>query len=560
MPLLAWTAQPDGQVDYWNQGWINYTGKPPQDTQGWAWQQIIHPQDLPACLAAWTGALENGTIYEIEYRLRRADGSYRWHLGRALPLKDSQNQVIAWVGTCTDIHEQKQRSQQEHFLAEASRELARSMNYSTTLAKIVRLVVPDLADWCALSIVDPDQTIRQVEVAHIDPARVELARELNRRYPDHTDSPHGVPQVLRSGQAELVETIDDRLLTQVAQDETHLECLRQLGLVSYMVVPLLARGRTLGALTLINAESQRHYTPTDLEFAEKLAQQAALTVDNARLFQAAREELQERRRIQEALAESEDRYRQMADDAQNRAQELAKTSSILAQTATILEKRNQELDQFAYVVSHDLKAPLRAIANLSQWIEEDLEDSLSPDTRHQMTLMRGRVHRMENLIDGLLQYSRIGRLEVQSEMVDLNQLLPEIIDSLSPPPDFTITLPDHLPRLRTERLHLEQVFANLLSNAIKHHDRNNGKIQIGVSQQGEDYEFSVEDDGPGIDPKYHTKVFGIFQTLEARDKVENTGIGLSIVKKIIESKGGTIHLTSQPGQGTAFHFTWKAST
>jgi len=240
----------------------------------------------------------------------------------------------------------------------------------------------------------------------------------------------------------------------------------------------------------------------------------------------------------------------------SRAEELARLTTVLAQTTAILEKRNIELDQFAYIVSHDLKAPLRAIANLSVWLEEDLAPYLTEDTRHQMDLMQGRVHRMEALINGLLQYSRIGRISTASEVVDVEALLAEVIDSLAPPPEFTVTVMPGMPMLMTERLPLEQVFANLISNGIKHNHRPDGQIVISVEEQTDFYEFAVADNGPGIAPEFHDKVFVIFQTLQPRDTVENTGVGLAIVKKIIEDKGGTIALESQPNQGATFRFTW----
>jgi len=239
-----------------------------------------------------------------------------------------------------------------------------------------------------------------------------------------------------------------------------------------------------------------------------------------------------------------------------RAAELVRLTAMLAQTNYDLQKRNQELDEFSYVVSHDLKAPLRAIANLSEWIEEDLEESLTEETRQQMNLLRGRVYRMEALINGLLQYSRVGRVETPMTSVSVATLLAEVIDSLDPPATFTIEVAPNMPTLWTYRLLLEQVFSNLISNAIKHHPRLDGTIHILSIDVGDFYQFTVADDGDGIPPEYQAKVFGIFQTLSARDQKENTGIGLSIVKKIVESQGGSIWLESQSGQGAAFYFTW----
>ncbi len=221
-----------------------------------------------------------------------------------------------------------------------------------------------------------------------------------------------------------------------------------------------------------------------------------------------------------------------------------------------LERINKELDQFAYVVSHDLKAPLRAIANLSQWIEEDLEGSIDDDIREQLTLMRGRVARMEGLINGILEYSRIGRVENEVETVDVQALLEETIDMMPVPDGFTIDISQDMPRVTASRIRLGQVFANLLSNAIKYSHRQDGRVEITVEEMDAFYAFSVSDNGPGIDPEFHEKIFVIFQTLAARDKVESTGVGLTLIKKIIEEQGGAIGVESAEGQGASFRFTW----
>ncbi|MBE9213870.1 CHASE3 domain-containing protein [Plectonema cf. radiosum LEGE 06105] len=247
---------------------------------------------------------------------------------------------------------------------------------------------------------------------------------------------------------------------------------------------------------------------------------------------------------------------QIREKLEANVQELSRLSLLLANTNQALTERNQELDNFAYIASHDLKAPLRGIRNLSQWLEEDIKDDLAPENQQQLELLRKRVYRMEALIDGLLEYSRVGRIEIAREKVDVNELLAEIIDSLNPPATFNIQISGEMPVFITKKLLLSQVFANLISNAIKHHPRNNGNISISVEDNGDFYKFAVADDGCGIDIQHQDRIFGIFQTLESRDKKENTGVGLSIVKKIIESEGCKIILDSELGKGATFRFTW----
>ncbi len=243
---------------------------------------------------------------------------------------------------------------------------------------------------------------------------------------------------------------------------------------------------------------------------------------------------------------------------QNRSRELNQMNLLFAQTTALVEKRNQELDQFAYLVSHDLKAPLRAISNLAQWISDDLAGQLLPENEQHLQLMQARVGRMEKLINGLLEYSRIGRMNMEIQSVAVADLLAEVVDSLDPPATFSIQVTSDLPTLKTKPLLLRQVFSNLISNAIKHHDRPNGQIQISAEPKATGYEFAVTDDGPGIAANQQERIFGIFQTLH-QSKDNNTGIGLAIVKKIVESEAGQICVESSLGEGTTFRFTWSDS-
>ena len=221
-----------------------------------------------------------------------------------------------------------------------------------------------------------------------------------------------------------------------------------------------------------------------------------------------------------------------------------------------LARSNQELDQFAYVASHDLKAPLRGIANLSQWIEEDLGEKLGNENKSQMEMLRGRVHRMEALIDGILQYSRAGRMKAKPEEIDTALLVKDVIELMAPPRGMKIEIERDMPTVRSEKVPFQQVFMNLVGNAIKHARSEDPRIQISWADAGPFYEFSVRDNGQGIAPQFHERIFGIFQTLEARDKVEGTGIGLSVVQKIVEAKGGRVWVESNTGKGARFKFLW----
>jgi light-regulated signal transduction histidine kinase (bacteriophytochrome) len=231
-----------------------------------------------------------------------------------------------------------------------------------------------------------------------------------------------------------------------------------------------------------------------------------------------------------------------------------------ANLMTELAAANQELKDFAYIVSHDLKAPLRGIASLANWLEKDYGGLLGADGKEMLNLLSSRVQRMNELIDGVLQYSRVGRKRDEKTNVDLNLVVADVIDAIAPPPGIEILMDSQLPSILVEKVRIQQVFQNLISNAVKYMGKLEGTIWIKHTAGNGFWEFSVADTGIGIEERHFEKVFQIFQTLAPRDQIESTGVGLAIVKKIVELYGGQLWVTSQIGQGSTFYFTLPNTT
>ena len=254
------------------------------------------------------------------------------------------------------------------------------------------------------------------------------------------------------------------------------------------------------------------------------------------------------------------KYQASEHQLQNRVVEVEQANLRLAQATHLLEDRNQELDDFSHIASHDLQAPLRGISNLAEWLVSDLEDKLPIESQQQLQLIQSRVIQMNTMINDLLQYARVGRENIDDVTIDLSNLIAEVIELLDPPTGFEIRFPTNLPKINTQVLLLKQVLSNLIGNAIKYYDSPNPEVEILV----EDYEsclhFTVIDNGLGIAPENHKKIFSIFQTLASREDLKGTGIGLTIVKKIVESRGGSVWVESELGRGSTFSFTWPKTS
>lgn len=221
-----------------------------------------------------------------------------------------------------------------------------------------------------------------------------------------------------------------------------------------------------------------------------------------------------------------------------------------------LEKTNKELDKFASIVSHDLKAPLRAIGNLTGWIEEDAGHTFSGEVKANFELVKQRVRRMEDLINAILDYSRADRVQSDEVNIDLIKLVEDTVDFIGKPANVDVKISIDMPVIYSDKIRLSQVFSNLIENAIKYNDSSDKRIEVFSDKNEDGWTFTVKDNGPGIEKQYHERIFVIFQTLNRRDDVESTGVGLAIVKKIIDDQGGKIWVESEPGKGAEFKFFW----
>lgn len=280
MPHIVWVHDDAGRILFMNRWWFEYTGESDSSAE-----QHVHPDDLGEITRLFrTQDLPEGHVVSGHYRIRDKHGVYQWHEARVVPFRRADGVVTAWLGSAINVHEQHELAEQRRYLLEASRVLGTSLDIDRTLADVARLVVPHIADWCAIDLLNDAGALHRAAVAHIDPAKVQLGWKLFEQHPPRPSDPTGPYVVMRTQQPEVTREIPDELLVASLPDPELLATFRSLGLRSAMVVPLVSRDRSIGTLSLVSAESGRLFEDRDVAFAVMLSARIAVAVDNARLY------------------------------------------------------------------------------------------------------------------------------------------------------------------------------------------------------------------------------------------------------------------------------------
>ncbi len=561
---IAMTSQETGWIEV-NQKLAEIFGYTQAELMQMTWVELTYPEDLAADLANFNQLLagtsesysmdkrfvrKNGEVFYASISVncvRRADQSVNYFVALVQDITDrklaeqEREQLIAEQAGRREAEAQGQKSA---FLAQASTELASSLDYETTLAKVAGLAVPFLADWCMVDILSEQQEIRRVAIAHQDTSQETLGWEIYHRYPPEFDQPRGVARVLRTGKAVLAASITDSNLLEIAQNTEHLQLLRQLGLKSVIVVPMQARGRILGAITLITAESERCYDRADLSLVEDLAHRAAIAVDNARLYQ----ETQSAQQIAELAYTAERQARADSEAARNTA-----------------EAANRIKDEFLATLSHELRTPLNAMLGWTQLLRTRKMDAEKMG-RALETIDRN-TRALSKLIEDILDVSRImtGKLHLSAQPCDLVGVIEGALEAVRPAAEakkMQVLLNNASALLVwADSNRLQQVILNLLSNAIKF-TPNGGVVEVSlcaVAANGtsESYaQIQIKDTGKGISPEFLPHVFERFRQ-ENNSTTRNyggLGLGLALVRYLVELHGGIVNADS-PGEGLGSTFT-----
>ncbi len=473
-------------------------------------QELIHPDDREMVSTAIRQALESCGEYYIELRNRRPNGGIHWIASSGKVFHGDDGLPLRMVGIGLDVTQRKRTEQTARFLADASASLAVMVDFNSTLQKISSLAVPSFADWATVDVAEVDGSLRRVSVSHIDPAKIQLAHEIHRRFPPDPEAPQGIWNILRTGKSEMVQEITDDLLVRSAKDPEQLHILREWGLKSYIGVPLRVRGKTLGVITFISSESAHSYDHSDLAVAEDLVSRAAIAIENSQL------------------------YRELRD-------------------------ADQRKDEFLATLAHELRNPLAPIRNGLQVMRlSSPEDDAMAETR---AMMERQLNQMIRLVDDLLDVSRISsdKLDLKKNRIELLTAVQSALETSRPLIEqaghsITVTLPPKPVYLDADLTRLAQVFSNLLTNSAKYTPPG-GHIWLTTKVSDDEVSVRVRDNGLGIPAESLPTLFQMFSQVDRN--IERSqgglGIGLSLVKRLVEMHGGTVEAHSDgPGRGSEF--------
>ncbi len=529
--------------------------------------QRLHPEDRDMMQKVVQGALLSRKPFDYYHRLIRHDGSVRTLHARGRAIYDRDGKPIRMVGTGQDVTERialeaersslaaaEEASRRVEFLGQATLGLYEMMDFESRLAQLATFVVPTLCDWCAIDILEDDGTFKRLAVAHSDPQKIEMAREFQARYPEDPDGPMSRRNILASGQPVLVREITDEMIDAGVRDAVEASFVRALGLTSFITVPLIAREAKLGTLTIVMAESGRHYDERDLDFAMDLGTRAALAIDNARTHEQLRAKTVE-------LEMRAAQLREVVQALETQTEELKNSNRDLAQSQAEAQTANQAKTDFLAVMSHELRTPLNAVNGYTDLMEMGIGGPVSDAQRDYLARIKKSGKFLLGLINDVLNFARIdaGSVSVKREPVRLETLLEAshmLVEPQMKARNITYRwLAPHATCVAIgDSEKIEQVILNLLTNALKFTDPG-GAITLSCESRDGRARISVADTGRGIPASKLESIFDPFVQLDRSanpGSQQGVGLGLAISRALALAMGGELTAKSEVGKGSVF--------